>query len=267
MLWEEYFKLNHRQRRTIPWEKGVQLPESMRMEFVRSLQRFQLGESGDGRCLRRHALTEPPEYRAALEWFIREEQEHARLMGRVLDALKEPKLEWHWTDWGFEKVRRLLGLKMEIMVLLVAEMIAKRYFRALHEGVEDSVVKAIAGQIGHDEEGHLAFQVDFLRQAFAGSSFFRRLLVAGIWRLMFRAACLLVWWDHGRLLRQCGVTAEGFWWDCGLIFDEVSAGVFAGAAQPSLSSRACRSFIGNLNDVRPPIRRGVSGRDQRAPMA
>ena len=28
------------------------------------------------------------------------------------------------------------------------------------------------------------------------------------------------------------MTAEGFWWDCGLIFDKVSAGVFGVAAQP-----------------------------------
>ena len=174
MQWVDYFKLNQEQRRIIPWQQGVFVPETMRVDFVRSLQRFQLGESGDGRCLRRNALAEPSEYREALEWFIREEQEHARLMGCVLDALDEPRLDWHWTDWGFEKVRRLLGLKMEIMVLLVAEMIAKRYFRALREGMEDKVIRGMASQIGHDEEGHLAFQVDFLRQAFEGSSFIRR---------------------------------------------------------------------------------------------
>ena len=109
----------------------------MRADFVRSLQRFQLGESGDGRCLRRNALAEPPEYREALEWFIREEQEHARLMGCVLDALEEPRLEWHWTDWGFEKVRRLLGLKMEIMVCSWRDG-AKRYFRVAG-GMKDEV--------------------------------------------------------------------------------------------------------------------------------
>jgi hypothetical protein len=53
---------------------------------------------------------------------------------------------------------------------------------------------------------------------------------------------LSVWWDHGRLLRQCGVTAEGFWLDCGLIFDEVSAGVFGGAAQPSLADLRMPEF-------------------------
>ena len=62
----------------IPWQQGVQVSEGIRADFAKSLQRFQLGESGDGRFLRRNALAESPEYREALEWFIREEQEHAR---------------------------------------------------------------------------------------------------------------------------------------------------------------------------------------------
>jgi hypothetical protein len=33
-------------------------------------------------------------------------------------------------------------------------------------------------------------------------------------------------WDHRALLRQARVSAAGFWWDCGLIFDEAAAGIF-----------------------------------------
>ena len=42
---------------------------------------------------------------------------------------------------------------------------------------------------------------------------------------------MLVWWDHGRLLRYSG-----------LIFDEVSAGVFAGATQPSVAELQMPEF-------------------------
>ena len=93
-------------------------------------------------------------------------------------------------------------------------------------------MRKVAGQIGYDEEGHLAFQVDYLRDTFAKWPFLARVGICAGWRLMFRAACLVVWWDHGALMRQCGVRPEGFWWDCGLIFDEVSAGVFGGAKYP-----------------------------------
>ncbi len=196
MDWLGYFHLNAEKRREIPWREGVRVAPPIRAELVRSLQRFQLGESGDGIWLRRNASGEPVEYRHAQDLFIKEEQEHARLMGRVLDLLNAPRLRWHWTDWCFERVRRLLGLKLEVLVLLVAEMIAKRYFRALREGVDD----------------------------------------------------VLVWLDHGKLLRACGVRAEGFWWDCGLIFDEVSAGVFGGAAYPSLAGLRMPEF-----QWRPPL--------------
>lgn len=242
MEWLGYFIMNEKRRREIPWADGVKVPAEMRADLARSLQRFQLGESGDGCFLRRNAVGEPMEYRHALEFFIKEEQEHARLMGCVLEQMNAPLLRWHWTDWAFSRFRRLLGLKLEVLVLLVAEMIAKRYFRALREGVDDVVVRAVAEQICHDEEGHLAFQVDYLRQAFARWPFLLRVAVCAVWRGMFRAACLLVWLDHGKLLRKCGVSAEGFWWDCGLIFDEVSAGIFGGAAYPSLAGLRMPEF-------------------------
>ena len=40
MQWVDYFKLNQEQRRIIPWQQGVFVPETMRVDFVRSLQRF-----------------------------------------------------------------------------------------------------------------------------------------------------------------------------------------------------------------------------------
>ena len=244
MEWLDYFERNAVNRREIPWGDGVRVPVEMRADLVRSLQRFQLGESGDGCHLRRNAVGEPIGYRHALEFFIKEEQEHARLMGRVLDGMDAPRLRWHWSDWGFETFRRLLGLRLEVLVLLVAEMIAKRYFRALREGVDDVVVRAVAEQIGHDEEGHLAFQADYLRRAFARWPFVARVAVCAVWRVLFRAACVVVWLDHGKLLRQCGVTAEGFWWECGLIFDEVAAGVFWGAEFHTLEGLSAPNWAG-----------------------
>ena len=39
---------------------------------------------------------------------------------------------------------------------------------------------------------------------------------------------------------------RGFWWYCGLIFDEVSAGVFGGPPSLRWQACACRSFAGRL---------------------
>ena len=87
--WSKYFEHNRKHRREIPWEQGVHVPAPLRSDLIRSLQRFQLGESGDGFFLRRNASGQPMAYREALDFFIAEEQEHARLMGEVLDRIGE----------------------------------------------------------------------------------------------------------------------------------------------------------------------------------
>src|SRR5439155_13893110 len=120
------------------------------------------------------------------------------------------------------------------LVLLIPEFIAKRYFRALLDGFTDPVLRAVCSQILQDEEAHLAFHTDFLQKAFASLSLPARAAVRAVWRLLFRAACLAVMVDHGTILRGTGVSKASFWWDCGLIFDEVAAGIFSCAPTPAI---------------------------------
>ena len=115
------------------------------------------------------------------------------------------------------------------MVLLLPEMIAKRYFRALHDGTRDPVLRAVFAQIVQDEVGHLAFHVEYLRRVFEKMSFTRRMLVLILWRLVFRATCMAVMLDHRAVLRAVDVKPQEFWRDCGEIFDEVAAGIFSPA--------------------------------------
>jgi hypothetical protein len=113
-------------------------------------------------------------------------------------------------------------------------MIAKRYYRGLRDGSRDPVLRAVFSQILGDEEGHLAFHVDYLQRALASLSLPARVAWRAIWRLCFRAACLVVIVDHRAALRGSGVSAAKFWWDCGLIFDEIAAGIFSCAPTPAI---------------------------------
>src|SRR5207244_3249905 len=106
-------------------------------------------------------------YIAAIDLFVEEEQEHASLTGRVLRGLGAPLLERHWSDKAFRLLCFMSDLRMELMVILVAEVIAKRYFEILHDATNDPVLRATCAQIGHDEEGHIAFHCDSLRPAFS----------------------------------------------------------------------------------------------------
>jgi len=232
--WLDYFEHNRSHRHAISWESEVELEPRLRRPLIRSLQKFQVGESGEGKHLRQQAATTGDStYVAVIDLFIKEE--HARLMACVLRKLEAPLLRRHWSDGCFILLRRLFGLNHELLVLLMPEMIAKRYFRALRDGSRDAVLRAVFGQILHDEEGHLAFHVDYLQRAFATLSLPGRLVLRLLWRLLFRLACLVVIIDHRAILRGVGVSSATFWWDCGLIFDEVAAGIFSCAPTPAIA--------------------------------
>ncbi|HVU28589.1 MAG TPA: ferritin-like domain-containing protein [Verrucomicrobiae bacterium] len=228
--WLNYFEHNHVNRLPIPWERGIRVEPHLCAPLIRSLQKFQLGESGEGRKLKSHARkTGDAIYAAAIDLFIKEEQEHARLMAEILRQLDAPLIKKHWSDACFIFLRQLFGLHQELMVLLLPEMIAKRYFRVLYDGTRDEVLRAVFERIAQDEDGHLAFHVEYLRRAFEKMSFTKKILALIIWRIIFRATCIVVMFDHQKVLRAVNMNPRQFWNDCGQIFDEVVAGIFSPA--------------------------------------
>ena len=233
--WLNYFERNRVNRPPVPWEAGIHVEPHLRAPLIRSLQKFQLGESGEGRKLKNHAKkTGDATYAAAIDMFIKEEQEHARLMGIILDGLNAPRLKSDWSDGCFVFMRQLFGLHQELMVLLLPEMIAKRYFRVLHDGTHDPVLRAVFAQIAQDEEGHLAFHIEYLRRAFERMTFSQRIVAMILWRIIYRVTCVVVMLDHRGVLRAAGARPRQFWDDCGQIFDEVAAGIFSPVHHPSL---------------------------------
>ncbi|MCI0744322.1 MAG: ferritin-like domain-containing protein, partial [Verrucomicrobia subdivision 3 bacterium] len=208
----------------------VNVPRKWREPFISSLQRFQLGESGEGRHLRKlAAATGDAPYAAAIELFIREEQRHAELMAGVLKRLDAPLLTSHWSDKAFTFMRHLPGLHTELLVLLLPEMIAKIYFRALAGHFDDPAIATVAAQILEDEEGHLAFHAHYLNEVLSRIPFGRRILLQIGWRCAYRAVCLVVYSDHRTLLQLLGMTLPKFWSECGEVFDEVAAKIFSPA--------------------------------------
>jgi hypothetical protein len=234
--WLNYFEYNRANHLPVPWENGIKIEPHLREPLIHSLQKFQLGESGEGRKLKSHAAkTGDAVYAAAIDLFIKEEQGHARLMANILRELNAPLLKSHWSDRCFIFMRQLFGLHQELMVLLLPEMIAKRYFRALHDGTSDVVLRAVFAQIAQDEESHLAFHIEYLHRVFGSMSFTKKILALSVWRMVYRATCVAVMFDHRNILRAVGIKLRQFWDDCGKIFDEVAAGIFTPAPWLELS--------------------------------
>ena len=230
--WRAYFERNRAERLPVPWHEWEgeepKVTDAQRGPLIRSLIRFQIGESGEGLHLKAGAAkTGNADYQAAIALFIAEEQEHSRWLAGLLEGLGGTLLTFHWSNRVFVWLRRLCGLRVEIMVLLVAEMIAVRYYRALHEGTQnDPVLSHIFAQIRGDETGHVAFHCDVLRGVFAHRSFYIRFAVRWVWQMIFALACLLVMVDHRSVLRAMGVSPLRFWRDAHRVFDDTAQSIF-----------------------------------------
>ena len=109
--WLRYFKRNRELRLQIPAGQAFFPEANLRDPLIHSLQRFQIGESGEGRHLRRHAATTGDcDYVECIDLFIKEEQEHSRMQARILFALGAPLLRKHWSNSCFVQLRRLFWI-------------------------------------------------------------------------------------------------------------------------------------------------------------
>jgi hypothetical protein len=207
------------------WPAGGRLDPAL----VASLQRFQAGEDGDGASLlAKSARAGDPDYLAAVRLFVAEEQNHARLLKNVLAYAGAPTIDGHWTDTVFVAIRRALGLRLELMTLMLAEVVALRYYRAVRDGTGDALLTDVAGRILADEERHVPFHVERLRDGFARTPAPVRRIGAAFWWVLMTGAAAVVAIDHGPALRVLHVRRGRFVADILALFRPMVRDVFAG---------------------------------------
>lgn len=236
LRWLDHFERKRKENPwgSIPWEEGLNVEAAARGPLIGSLQRFQIGETGDGAHLVANAAgTDSQTYLRTIRLFVEEEREHAEILKRILSALDAPLLDKHWSDTAFVALRHTIGLRTELMILLIAEMIAKRYYRALYEGTRDPVLRCAFAQILRDEAGHVAFHGDHLRSMLASYPAPVRASMRFGWKGLFRLVCLVVVWDHRAVLRATRVSPAKFWRDCGRIFDQTAGHIFRASQDPT----------------------------------
>ncbi|GAA2706257.1 ferritin-like domain-containing protein [Actinoplanes palleronii] len=220
-MFEEHAR--RRAARTEPQPLGGQLPPAL----IRSVQRFQAGEDGDGTSLIAAATRAgDPVYLAAIRLFVAEEQSHAVRLANVVRYAGAAPISGHWTDTVFVLVRRGGGLRLELLTLMLAEVVALRYYRALRDGSGDDYVADVAGRILADEERHVPFHLDRLRQGFAGTPLAGRVAAAAGWWALMTGAALVVSLDHGGALRALGLSRRRFVADVLRLFRPMVTAVF-----------------------------------------
>ncbi len=208
--WLEYFEARRGEELDAPLQAPFQ-PLPGRAAVARSLARFELGESGDGERIGRLArATGDAAYARSIELFVREEQAHARWLGRLRERFGGTRLQSHWSDTVFVVLRHLGGLRREICVLLAAELIALSYYRVLALACDDPLLDATCRRILLDERGHVAFHRATLGHEFASMPAPARSAAILSWRAFVAVCAAVVAWDHRAVLELAGVSRRDF---------------------------------------------------------
>jgi hypothetical protein len=215
-VWADYFRRNPERQQRIEsgtaWSEPCSMGASDRAALVRSFQRFELGESGDGYTLVRKAVRAGDlDYVDALKLLVIEEQRHSALFARGLRHLGAPSLTAHWSDGAFTALRHSLGLRTEIGLFLVAETVALDYFHGLAERGPDAVIRGIGKRIVTDEVEHVRFQIDRLRVGFADSPVIARLAARCALTVIAVGAATVLVVDHRAALRTVGFVPRRYW--------------------------------------------------------
>jgi hypothetical protein len=126
------------------------------------------------------------------------------LLGRAVDRLGGRRITSHWSFTAFCLCRRALGVRFELQVLLLTELVSTAYYRVLLGHSPDAPLAAMCGLILRDEAGHVAFHRD--RLAAAGCSPLG--LAGALWQGQFwfcgHAAATMLWMNHGPCLTAIG---------------------------------------------------------------
>jgi hypothetical protein len=146
----------------------------------------------------------------ALRLFIIEEQEHARLIALVCSALEIPMLDDHWTERVFRSARLFRGFRLELLVMLIAEIITARVYELIAAGVGDPTLSRLFSKLHADELRHLEFH------AATVPAHLRRLPVPVLaaartaWLAAAAVATIAVAVEHRSLVRACGTSPLRF---------------------------------------------------------
>jgi hypothetical protein len=213
--WLAHFRRNHQNRPEPDWAAPVTLSAEVVRPLVRSLEQFQLGDGGGPACLiawdAERFRSQNAATRALVDLWFAEEREHARLLGAAVARFGGRPIHGHWSFTAFCATRRWIGVRFEVTVLLLTEIVSTVYYRLLRRHAADPALRSVCGLILRDEAGHVAFHRDRLARAGRAG----RASYGPGWEVVFRAlglaAASVLWASHAAGLRAVGATGREFY--------------------------------------------------------
>lgn len=213
--WIEYFKRNRQNRPEPDWNAPVNIPSGVLPPVLHSIEQFRLGDGGGPASLIAYDAdgfrNRTAQMREIVDSWFAEEAEHARLLGCAVKRFGGRFIYSHWSFTAFCFCRKILGVRFELQVLTLTELVSTAYYRMLRNHSPDGPLAAMCELILRDEAGHVAFQRD--RLADAGCP--RPGLRGWLWRLQFflcgYAAGTMLWVNHAPGLKAIGGTRGEFY--------------------------------------------------------
>ncbi len=206
--WAKHFRKNATRPFPEIQEQVIGFIPQKRLPVARSLAIFQLGEAGEGRIAKQIDFVKlygvDKNYREALKLFVKEEGRHARILGDCVKALRGELISSNWTEKLFHFGRRLLGTRLKLMVLLVAEVVGICFYKKIAEKIPFGPVKFALMHIAEDEEKHLLFHSYFFKIRI--KSPLTRFLFKFLWRSLAFVACISVLLDHRKTFKALGIS-------------------------------------------------------------
>ncbi len=206
--WIAYFQRNRQDRSEPEWAAPFSVPPAMLPSLVRSIEQFRLGDGGGPASLiARDAekfRSRTAEMRKIVDMWFAEEAEHARLLGCAVKRFQGRYITSHWSFTAFCLCRRFLGVRFELQVLLLTELVSTAYYKVLCAHSPDVPLAQMCRLILRDEAGHVSFHRE--RLADAGCSSLG--LTGALWQTQFwifgHAAAWMLWKNHGACLTAIG---------------------------------------------------------------
>ncbi len=211
--WFKYFKKNSDYKILEEYDTS-KLTSKEKFGLKKSLAIFQIGETGEGRIAKEidefHSKYINNNYKEALKLFVKEEGRHARILSNMIRSLEGKNLEFNFTEKLFKIGRRILGVKLKLLVLLVAETISVEFYKFYAKKLPLSGLRASLIRIIKEEEKHLDFHSEFFKYILKNQ--FEKFLFSFIFLFVSIIAYLMVVKDHYQYLKIFGFDLkESFW--------------------------------------------------------
>jgi hypothetical protein len=201
--WLEHFHLNRLHRPEPDWNAPISLDLHTITQVLPSLEGFQLGDGGGPASLiaadAERFRGSSGDTRTLVDLWFAEEKEHSRLLSCAVRRFGGKLIKSHWSFTAFCACRRIFGVRFELQVLLLTELVSTAYYRVLRRHIDDTAVRAMCSLILRDEAGHVAFH----RARLAASNSRGIPWALQFWLCGFGAATML-WINHRRCLRAIG---------------------------------------------------------------